>query len=174
MNLKYDGFIKVYEFETEVNGKKQTHVKLNLLGAVGAIVVNDDNKIAIVRQYRPTLGSYSYEIPAGLLDKELSIKDTMLEELKEECSITKEDIIYVSDKPIISYNTATGLSDALQYVYLVKVKNGVNKKITNDEVESLYFMTLEEVENLINTGVIKDPGTLIGFYKYKSMLREFK
>ncbi len=172
MDLKYDGFVKVYEFEAEVNGTKQKQVKIDFLGAVAAVVVNEDGKLAIVRQFRPTLGSYSYEVPAGLLDKDLSLKDTLLEELHEECNIKNDDIIYFSEEPIISYNMATGVSDAIQYIYLVKIKNGINKTIVNDEVDSLEFMSLEEIDNLINTNIIKDPSTLIGIYKYKDMLRK--
>ena len=170
MNLKYDGFVKVYEFEETVNGKKDNYVKIEFKGAVAGVVVNENNELAIVRQYRPTLGSYSYEIPAGVLDKNITVKQTLIEELHEECNIKDEDILSISKEPIVIYNMATGVTDALIYIYLVKVKNGKDKYIKNDEVEELDFMSMEEIDNLINSGIIKDSNTLIGIYKYKLML----
>lgn len=170
MKLVYDGFVKVYEFNEKVNGKEDKYVKIDFMGAVAGIVVNEKNELAIVRQYRPTLGCYSYEVPAGVLDKDISIKDTLIEELHEECNIKDEDIVYISEEPVVTYNMATGVTDALIYIYFVKVKNSVDKFIKNDEVEEIDFMPLEEIEELINSGIIKDSNTLIGIYKYKDML----
>ena len=46
-----------------------------------------DGRIPIVRQFRPAVEQYTYELPAGLLDKDESPENAARRELKEEAGL---------------------------------------------------------------------------------------
>ena len=96
--LIYDGFVKIYECEREKNGKLENYTKVALRGACAGIVINENGQMALVTQYRPILGKNTLKIPAGTLDKNISKKDIIIEELEEECGINREDIINIREK----------------------------------------------------------------------------
>ena len=169
--LIYDGYVKIYDVEQERNGKVEKFSKVALRGASGGIVINEDGKMALVKQYRPILGRVTLEIPAGTLDKVLTIKETIIEELEEECGITKESIISVSEEPIISYNIIENMSDGLMHLFLIKVKNVDTKPMDEDDVDEVTFYSLDEINELIKNRTITDPKTLIAFYLYKDMIK---
>lgn len=169
--LIYDGYVKIYDCVRDNNGKTDKFTKVHLRGASGGIVINEEGKMALVTQYRPILGRTTLEIPAGTLDKNISKKDIIIEELEEECGIKREDIIYISDEPIITYNIIENMSDGEMHLYLIKVKTSDNVPLEEDDVDEVNFYTLEEIEDLISKRIITDPKTLIAFFLYKDTLR---
>ena len=169
--LIYDGYVKIYDCERDNNGKIDKFTKVHLRGASGGIVINENGEMALVRQYRPILGKDTLEIPAGTLDKNISKKDIIIEELEEECGICRDDIISISEEPIITYNIIENMSDGEMHLYLINVKNKESKPQEEDDVDEVTFFSLEEIESLISKRVITDPKTLIAFFLYKDMLR---
>ena len=169
--LIYDGYVKIYDCERDNNGKIDKFTKVHLRGASGGIVINESGEMALVRQYRPILGKDTLEIPAGTLDKNISKKDIIIEELEEECGICRDDIISISEEPIITYNIIENMSDGEMHLYLINVKNKESKPQEEDDVDEVTFFSLEEIESLISKRVITDPKTLIAFFLYKDMLR---
>ncbi len=171
MKLVYDGYVKIYDCERERNGKIEKYTKVALRGASGGIVINEEGKMALVTQYRPILGKTTLEIPAGTIDKKVSIKEIIIEELEEECGIKKEDIISISDNPIITYNIIENMSDGEMHLFLIKVKTKETHPNILDEVDEINFYTLEEIDELIKKRIVTDPKTLIAYYLYKDMIK---
>ena len=171
MKLVYDGYVKIYDCERERNGKIEKYTKVALRGATGGIVINEEGKMALVTQYRPILGKTTLEIPAGTIDKKVSIKEIIIEELEEECGIKKEDIISISDNPIITYNIIENMSDGEMHLFLIKVKTKETHPNILDEVDEIHFYTLEEIDELIKKRIVTDPKTLIAYYLYKDMIK---
>ncbi len=171
MKLLYDGYVKIYDCERERNGKIEKYTKVALRGASGGIVINEEGQMALVKQYRPILGRITLEIPAGTLDKELTKKEIIIEELEEECGINKEDIIEITDEPIITYNIIENMSDGEMNLYLIKVKTKETTPKEDDDVDEVLFYSLDQIQKLINERKITDPKTLIAFYLYKDMIK---
>lgn len=171
MKLVYDGYVKIYDCERERNGKIEKYTKVALRGASGGIVINEEGKMALVTQYRPILGKTTLEIPAGTIDKKVSTKEIIIEELEEECGIKKEDIISISDNPIITYNIIENMSDGEMHLFLIKVKTKETHPNILDEVDEIHFYTLEEIDELIKKRIVTDPKTLIAYYLYKDMIK---
>lgn len=169
--LVFDGFHKIVEMEKNVKGKTVKREKLLLKYAVGALVVDDNNRIGLVTQFRPVVGEYTKEIPAGVLDRDgLTPKRILLEELKEECNIKESDIIEVDNKPFRKYYMIIGNSDALIELYYVKVKAQKNAEIKEDnDVEKVEWVSLEELKSLVDYGSIKDAKTIIAYEYAKSL-----
>ncbi len=168
--LIYDGYVKIYDCERERNGKTEKYTKVALRGASAGIVINEFGQMALVTQYRPILGRTTLEIPAGTLDKNISKKDIIIEELEEECGIKRHDIISITEEPILTYNIIENMSDGEMNIYLIKVKNTTSKPMEEDDVDEVNFYDLNEIESLIKDRIITDPKTLIAFYLYKDMI----
>lgn len=170
MKTLYEGFVNIYECERERNGKVETYTKVQLRGASAGIVINENGEMALVKQYRPILGRNTLEVPCGTLDKGISKKDIIIEELEEECGITRDNIITITNEPILTYNIIENMSDGEMHIFFIKVKNVICNPKAEDDVEEVKFYSLEEIENLIKNRVITDPKTLICFYLYKDMI----
>ena len=172
MKLVYDGYVKIYDCERVISdGVVEKYTKVARKGASAGIVINEEGKMALVKQYRPILGRNTLEIPAGTLDKAISKRDIIIEELSEECGIDKSDIIEISDEPIITYNIIENMSDGEMHIFLIKVKSVNSKPKEEDEVDEVNFYTLDEIDELIKNRTITDPKTLIAFFLYKDMIK---
>lgn len=171
MKLVYDGYVQIYDCERENNGVIENFTKVALRGASAGIVINEDGKMALVSQYRIILGNNTLEIPAGTLDKNISTKETIIEELEEECGITRDDILEISEEPILTYNIIENMSDGKMHLFLIKVKNKDTKPKEEDDVEEVNFYSLEEIDELIKARKITDPKTLIAFFLYKDTIK---
>lgn len=160
--LVYDGFLKIALVETEIKGNKVMREKLIFKDVVSALVVDAKDRMGLVLQFRPTAGEHLWEIPAGLMDKpHLTQKETLLEELEEECEIAKGDIIIVNPKPIYSYFIMPGSSDAKNYIYFVSVTEQTDKKVADVDVEEVRWFTKGEILSMLLNGDIQDSKTTL-------------
>ena len=152
--LIYDGYVKIYDVRKEKDGKVIEYTKVHLRGSSCGIVINEEGKMALVTQYRG-----------------ISPKEIIIEELEEECGIAKEDIISITDKPVLTYKIIENMSDGEMHIFLIKVKTRNNKPKEEDDVDEVNFYTLEEIESLINKRIVTDPKTLISYFLYKDMIK---
>lgn len=146
----YKGWLKIIR----VKHNNKTYEKLIMNDSVVGLVINQDGKILLVKQFRPALGKYTLELPGGFLDKKGESEiDTLIRKLGEEAGIIPVDII--STKLIKKHNSMSNCSDSVTSIYLVNVKTHVmNKKIKNDNVESIIWVTYNELKDLINKEII--------------------
>lgn len=167
--LVYDGFHKVYSENVCIKGKERTIERLGIKDAVAALVVDAEGKMALVKQYRPCPDRYMTEIPAGLLDKPgLTIDEVLIEELAEECYISKEEIEYISCEPIHSYFSVCGSSNAKTYIYKVclnTVKSS-HKILDDHDVEAVVWVDYDEVRDLYLRNAFEDPKTILAANYY--------
>ena len=173
-NYIYDGFHKIEMIKAEMKGKTVSRERLIIPSAVGGLVVDSKGRVALVSQYRPTIGQYTKEIPAGILDKNLSKIDTLLEELEEECEIKRTDIVHIYHKPFKEYYMITGSSDAKITLYAILVNDqGLDHKeiLDDNDVESIEWVTFDQFTKYVDDGLIVDAKTL---FAYDYMLYVFK
>lgn len=164
-NFAYDGWHKIEILETEMKGKKVIREKLHLQGGVGAIITDEIGKIGLVKQFRPTIGFTTHEIPAGVLDKKnLSPLETLLEELEEECNITSEDILDISEPVVKGFYMMAGSSDAFMHLFRIHVKEQPKEVIVDDpDVEKTIWVTEEELDKMFLDGEFKDNKTVMAY-----------
>lgn len=172
-NMLYDGFHKIENIKTTIKGKEVTREKLHLPSGVAGLVVDSDKRIAIVNQFRPTINKYTKEIPAGVLDKGLTPIETLLEELYEECLLTQSEVITIDTEPFYKYHMVTGSSDATTELYYVTVITQPYKEFEikdDNDVESVEWVTLEELESYVKEGLIVDSKTLLAYEYAKGII----
>ena len=122
----------------------------------------EDEKIVLVRQYRPALEKEMLEIPAGKLDIEgEEPKEAAHRELIEEAGL---DALRLEE--LCSFHNSAGFSDEKTVIYLATEMTRVEKIAAS--VEEEYMTTekipLEDVYELIDSGYITDAKTIIGIY----------
>lgn len=167
----FNRFHQIILLETEMKGKKVTREKLVLKNAVAAIVIDEKNRIGLVRQFRPTINAHIWELPAGVLDKpHLTPLETLLEELEEECAISDNQVLSYTEKPIRKYYSLVGSSDAQISLYIIHVSEQENKVIEDADVDEVRWFTLAEIRELERENHIVDGKTLIGYHIFKDMI----
>lgn len=163
--ILFEGFHKILEVTKKVKGKEVTREKLILKSAVAGIVIDENNKIALVNQFRPVPEIHTKEIPAGVLDKKnLTPVEILIEELMEECEIPKNEILSIEELPFPPYYMMVGSSDAKIGLYEVKVTAQEDKVVDDVDVDSVEWVDLDTFESYINEGLILDGKTLLAYY----------
>lgn len=135
-------------------------------GGVGILVkVND--KFIIERQYRYAFDEELYELPAGKLEPE---EDNPLEaakrEMLEETGYRPLEMIHLGDM----YPTC-GYSNEVIHLYYSDKHIKEERHLDNDEFIDLLYLSLEEIEKLIEQGKIKDSKILAVLTLYKAKIK---
>ena len=108
---------------------------------------------------------YTYELCAGLVDKNKSIEEIAVEEIDEECGykVKIEDL-----KKITSFFTNVGVSGAKQHLFFTivndsqKIHNGGG---INDEQIELFFLDENKIDDLLfDESKAKTPGLMFSLY----------
>lgn len=169
MKYLYDGFHKIEEIFSTVKGKMVKRERLILPSGVAGLVVNQNNEMALVKQFRPIINESVYEVPAGIMDKDKSKEQTLLEELAEECNIDPKDVLSITPSFVNEYYMVISSGDSTLSLYHVEVQNQHDKvvEVDDSEVEYVKWFTLDEVEELVLNKQIKDPKTLIAYFQFK-------
>ena len=173
--ILYEGFHRIEEVDAVMKGKVVKREKLFIYPAVAGIVIDENKRIALVKQYRPVIGRDTLELPAGILDKpHLTPLETLIEELAEECDLTMDDLLKVGPEPLHEYFMTVGSSDAKMRIYEVRVRNqGETSKLVDDvDVDSVEWLTYEEMEAHIANGDIADNKTILAYYMLPMLLEK--
>lgn len=102
-------------------------------GAVAVVAMDDDQKIAMVYQYRHPIGRRLWELPAGLLDIGGEPPPvTAGRELQEEAGLIAQDW-----RVLVDLDTAPGFSDESVRVYLATELTEGRRPATHDEEADL-------------------------------------
>lgn len=107
------------------------------------VAQNRQGEIAVIKQYRRGVDDEVYELPAGWIEKGESLQEAALRELKEETGLFGE-IKFIH--PLYAQPEFTDMK-----AFVVGVS--VNMKNSN-------FFTLNKINNMIKSGVIKDMGLI--------------
>ena len=130
----------------------------------------DKDALILVKQFRPALfvkygkDGHTYELCAGLVDKDKSLSQISKEEILEECGyeVSLENI-----EKIASYNTAVGFSGGRQTLFFAEVDDSMKVSegggIDDEQIEVIYLPLSEARDFMYDESFIKTPGLLFGF-----------
>ncbi len=132
------------------DGSLKTREFVKFPDSVGVLPVTE-NGVVLVRQYRSGAGEYLWEAPAGLIEKNETPAKCAIRELKEETGFSAE-IIY----PVGSFFLSPGVLSEKIYLFLAyNLKEG-KANPEEDEMLEIKNFTWDEVENMLDDGIIKD------------------
>jgi ADP-ribose pyrophosphatase len=129
-------------------------------GAVGVVPVTDDRSVLLVRQYRPAVDQWLYEIPAGTCDVPGEPPETTAQrELAEEMGQRAADLTLLTR----CLNTP-GFCDEVTTIFL---GTGLTPVADNRQGIEERFMTVERIplgdfDALVDDGTIVDAATILG------------
>lgn len=131
---------------------------------VGALIINEGKLLLVKRGAKP--GQRRWSIPGGLVELGEQVRDAVVREVKEECSldIEMEELMDVFD------NITLDEKGCVQYQFVVvnflaRIKGGILKNA--DDVLEARWVPLEEVEKYDLTNSFR------AFFKkhYKKLMR---
>ena len=178
--LKDTKFIHPVKVSFYQNGKEKTWEAVRSHDSV-AILLYHERKDAflLVKQFRVPVylndksKTFTYELSAGLVDKNKSLEEIVIEEIDEECGY-KVDIKNI--QKITSFYTNVGISGGCQYLYFAKIDDSM--KIhqgggINDEQIELFYLPIKDCEEFIfDESKAKTPGLMFSFYWFLKNKKE--
>ncbi|MDZ7754261.1 MAG: NUDIX hydrolase [Gammaproteobacteria bacterium] len=121
---------------------------------------DDGGRVLLLRQYRPCIGTWLWELPAGKLDPGESPEDTARRELAEEAGLVAR-----SWRKLGEVVTAPGFCDEVLHLYLARDLTLVAADTEDDEYIETHWMGLDQALALADSGEIRDAKTLVALYR---------
>jgi len=129
------------------------------------------NAFLLVKQFRPPVylnhneHTFTYELCAGIIDKDISLSQIVQEEIDEECGY---EVKLNNISKITSFFTNVGVSGAKQHLYFANVDEDIKIHegggIHSEQIE-LEFISLEKAKEFIfDESKAKTPGLMFAFY----------
>lgn len=123
--------------------------RLNCNGVVIVVPVTVNNKIILIRQFRPVLNSYVIELPAGLIDNEEDAVSAGKRELVEETGHTSDRFMLLTDG-VMSTGIDTDKWNIVLAVDVREVSEEVLKAHPPDESEDIETIKVS-IDNVYET-----------------------
>lgn len=134
-------------------------------GGVAVFAMDDQGRVALVRQYRYPMGEETLELPAGKLEPGEDPRDSGLRELAEETGLvpgTFEDMGCLYSSP--------GILAERIYLYFAKdLTQGPTHPNDGEFVETVW-LPYQDLVDKARRGEIKDGKTLVGILKASFLL----
>lgn len=148
--------LKVYiKKERLPHGYLATFEMVKHPGASLVVPFLDKDTIIMIRQLRPVIGSYIYELPAGTLDVGESPLECARREIIEETGYSARRF-----SPLGSIYPVPGYSTEKIFIYKATGLKAVSRKPEEDEVIEHKAMTRPAVKRLFARGKIADAKTI--------------
>ena len=155
--LKSRIFDVVKHTEKLPNGKMICHDVIKHPGAVVIAPLLSKNKIILIWQYRPAIGKYIYELPAGTLEKGENPKKCAIRELIEETGYKSSNMKFLGD--IIP---VPGYSSEILVMFKAEKLKFVGIAMEDSEVIETRILSKQQVKVLFKKGKIQDAKTISG------------
>lgn len=133
------------------------------VSAVAVVPLYADDTVALLRQYRPAVGQYLLEIPAGILDVEGEAEpDAAQRELAEEVGLHAGRLDHLT-----TFHNSAGWSTERTHVYLgrdlAEVASPEGFEPAHEEADmEIVRLSLEAAVEGITRGEITDAKTVVG------------
>jgi len=137
-----------------------TEVRLECIkhpGAAAVVPFLTKDEVILIRQYRPVVDKYLWEIPAGTLKKGESPIRCARRELKEEIGYDARSIDYLA-----YIYTTPGFTDESICIYKATHLSKVNVEPEADEILSVRNFTVSKIRQMFKNNKIIDSKTIAG------------
>ncbi|MGM0518558.1 MAG: NUDIX domain-containing protein [Campylobacterota bacterium] len=171
-DLNSTKFVEPLKLSYILNGVNKQWEAVRSFDSVAVLLYHiEKDSFILVKQFRPPVylndksKLCTYELCAGIVDKDLSLEQIVKEEIDEECGY---DVKLENIEKVTSFYTNVGVSGAKQSLYFAKVSQADCKHSgggVNDEQIELMYLPLEQMEEfLFDESKAKTPGLMFSFY----------
>ncbi len=123
-----------------------TYHAFGLFDWVVAVARTPDGRVAVVRQFRPAVERYTWELPSGLIDPGEDPETACRRELLEETGLRAERVIYLG-----GYRPDTGRLELVQHVFRVEA-SGPRPDFVPEPGVVVDYVRPEVIRELIREG----------------------
>jgi len=157
-------FTLVEEEATDPSGFKIERVIIRHGGSAVMLVVDDRDRVLLVKQFRLPAEKELWEIPAGRLDPGEKPLQTARRELVEETGYSAKKW-----KKLASYWPSPGFVSEKMHLFLATdLTEGKATPMDDERIEMQWFKK-KDLAKLIRNGKIEDGKTLLAFLLWRSL-----
>ncbi len=157
----FDGRVIRVERErvTLANGHTVVIEAVRHRGSVVIVATPSPNQLILVRQFRPVINRWIWELPAGSLDPGEAPETAVVRECEEEIGLTPQRVTRMG-----SWFPTPGFCDEIMHFYLCDDLAPPSGPVARDEDEQIEPATvsLEAVRAMIADGRVVDMKTMVG------------
>jgi len=153
------------QVEAVIHGRRQVYDTLRHPGAVAVVAVDEAGRVLLERQYRPSVGEWLYEIPAGTLEPGESPEETARRELVEETGYEPGWL-----RLLARFYTSPGISTEEMYIYAAGDLRKTEARPEEDELIETLWVPMDEALEMIKRGEIRDGKTVAGLLLCKLLM----
>jgi ADP-ribose pyrophosphatase len=133
------------EVQFQARGAVETYHCLAQADYVAVAAITRDGRVPLVRQYRPAVDAYTWELPAGLVDEGETPEGTCRRELKEEAGVTAESVTYLG-----SFYADTGRLENRLHAFYVRASDP-DPSFTPESNLEVDYVSLERLREMIRS-----------------------
>jgi ADP-ribose pyrophosphatase len=138
------------------NGREYESAYVNHRGSVVVIPFLTDNELLMIKQYRPILGKWLIEFPAGTIEENEPPENTARRELIEETGYSPNSLEYVH-----SFYVSPGITNEKMYIFIAKGLRHVGSKPEYHELIEVIKININDLYELVRKKVIEDGKSLV-------------
>ena len=152
--------VTVVEDTAQIKGRDFKFLKIKENDVIVVVpVVND--YVIMERQYRPAIGKYIYELPAGHIEKGENKINAVKREMREETGYAPKKVSY-----LFKGYPMPGINTSMHYFYLARDFSEGKAEPEADEEISVKKIKLDKAIKMISSGDIIDLKTIAGLLYY--------
>jgi len=152
--------VTVVEDKARIKGRDFKFLKIKENDVIVVVpVVND--YVIMEKQYRPAIGRYIYELPAGHIEKGENKINAVKREMKEETGYMPKKVSY-----LFKGHPMPGINTSMHYFYLAMDFSKGKAEPEADEDISVKKVRLDKAIKMIGSGEIIDLKTIAGLLYY--------
>jgi ADP-ribose pyrophosphatase len=163
IDIKVDRFGITVDKVTLPNEEEKTFSYLNFANGVCILPITEDHKVLCLKQYRHSIKSWEWELPAGMIDNDtLPPIETAKKELEEETGYIADDWLELG-----SFFPSPGSTSEEIFLFAAAGLRATEQKLESSEQLELHKVSMEELKNLVMNGEFKHGAGLAAILRYK-------
>jgi ADP-ribose pyrophosphatase len=145
------------------NGLTVDHISISHPGACVILPIMEQDQVLLLRQFRPALNDWIFELPAGTMEAGEQPEQCAARELEEETGYSAQRLVSLGH-----IYPAVGFCDEVQHLFVAQsLRKTMRLDCDEDEVIELHPFSLTTLEQMIVAGKITDAKTIACLLKAK-------
>ena len=151
------------------NGKEVEKAYVKHRGSAVIVPFVDKETIIMIKQYRPVVNKWLYELPAGTIDEGENEETTAKRELEEEIGYQAKSVT-----KLFSFYVSPGVTTEVMHVFIAKELVKTSQHLEEYEVIEPFEIKLRDAVNMVLDGKLEDGKTMLTLLfisqKYQDLL----